>query len=197
VIEPSSLAENGGLGEGCADDEDLIRGRGPSRLRGRDAGHPRHRVVGFVPWFAVRSTDEGGAMSTEVSSATKSGWVTFAGIMLIVAGGTRIIDGLWALKRDDELESAPQLQELLVFDDNLAAWGWFYLILGIVLIAAGVAVFGRVEWARWVGILFVSISMFLHFAWMYAFPVQALVAVVIDALVLYALAAYGGTDEAY
>jgi hypothetical protein len=125
-----------------------------------------------------------------------SGWVVFAAIMLIVAGGTRIIDGLWALKRDNDLEGAPGLKELLIFDDNLAAWGWIYLILGVLLIIAGFAVFSRAQWARWFGIVFVSVAIFTHFAWMYAFPVQALVGVVIDALVLYALAAYGGRDGA-
>jgi hypothetical protein len=123
-----------------------------------------------------------------------SGWTVFAGVMLIVAGCTRIIDGLWALKRDNDLEGAPGLKELLVFDDNLAAWGWIYLILGVLLIIAGFAVFSNVQWARWFGIVFVSVSIFTHFAWMYAFPVQALIGVVIDALVLYALAAYGGRD---
>jgi hypothetical protein len=137
-------------------------------------------------------------MATEARAREQgSGWVLFAGIMLIVAGGTRIIDGLWALKRDNELEGAPALQELLVFDDNLAAWGWFYIVLGIVLIVAGFAVFNRAPWARWTGIIFASIAVFTHFAWMYAFPVQALIGVVIDSLVIYALAAYGGRDEVY
>lgn len=137
-------------------------------------------------------------MATQTTTPARgTGWVTFAGIMLIVAGGTRIIDGIWALKRDNDLEGAPQLQELLVFDDNLAAWGWFYLILGALLIAAGIAVFNRAPWARWTGIVFASIAIFMHFAWMYAFPVQALIGVVVDGLVLYGLAAYGGTEEAY
>ena len=137
-------------------------------------------------------------MATETRTTEQwSGWVIFAGIMLIIAGVTRAIDGLWALKRDNDLEGAPQLQELLLFDDNLAAWGWIYLILGILLIIAGFAVFGRAPWARWVGIVFASVSIFTHFAWMYAYPVQALIGVVIDSLVLYGLAAYGGRDEVY
>jgi uncharacterized membrane protein (DUF2068 family) len=126
-----------------------------------------------------------------------SGWVFFAGVMLMLAGGTRIIDALWALKRDDDLESAPELENLLLFDDNLAAWGWFYIILGVLLVIAGFAVFSGSQWGRWFGIVFVSVAIFTHFSWMYAFPVQALVAVVIDVFVLYALLAYGGRDDAY
>ena len=93
--------------------------------------------------------------------------------------------------------SSKRVDNLLLFDDNLAAWGWFYVILGVLLIIAGFAVFSGSEWGRWFGIVFVSIAIFMHFAWMYAFPVQALVAVVIDLFVLYALLAYGGRDEAY
>jgi hypothetical protein len=136
-------------------------------------------------------------MTTDTTTNRWSGWVLFAGVMLMVAGGTRIIDGLWALKRDNDLENAPALEELLVLDDNLAAWGWFYVILGVLLIIAGFAVFSGAQWARWFGIVFASIAIFTHFAWMYAFPVQALVGVVIDSLVLYALVAYGGRDEVY
>jgi hypothetical protein len=138
-------------------------------------------------------------MATETTTTTERGfgWLTFAGIMLIVAGGTRIIDGLWALKRNNDLKGAPELKNLLVFDNNLAAWGWFYIILGILLIVAGFAVFNRTPWARWFGIVFATIAIFSHFASMYAFPGQALIGVLIDSLVLYALAAYGGREPAY
>ena len=58
-------------------------------------------------------------MATDTTTTEQgSGWLTFAGIMLIVAGGTRIIDGLWALKRDNQLENAQEFK-LLVFNDNL------------------------------------------------------------------------------
>ena len=137
-------------------------------------------------------------MATETTTTNRwSGWVFFAGVMLMIAGGTRIIDGLWALKRDNDLEGSPGLKELLLFDDNLAAWGWIYIILGVLLIVAGFGVLNGAQWARWFGVVFVSLAIFSHFAWMYAFPVQALVGVVIDTFVLYALLAYGGRDEAY
>ena len=137
-------------------------------------------------------------MATESATTERGfGWLTFAAIMLIVAGGTRIIDGLWALKRNNDLKHAPELKNLLVFDNNLTAWGWFYIILGILLIVAAFAVFNRTPWARWFGIVFAVIAIFSHFASMYAFPVQSLIGVVIDTLVLYALAAYGGRELAY
>src|SRR5262245_55903921 len=150
-----------------------------------------------MPLLRFRRSSYGrDAVAAETRTTERgSGWILFAGIMLIVAGGTRVIDGIWALKRNNDLEGAPNLKNLLVFDDNLAAWGWIYIILGIVLIVAGFMVFGRVPWARWLGIVFACISIFTHFAWMYAFPTQALVGVIIDSLVLYALASYGGRDE--
>ena len=140
---------------------------------------------------------ETSAMASETGTTQWSGWVIFSGIMLIVAGSTRVIDGLWALKRNNALEGSPTLKELLVFDDNLAAWGWIYIVLGVLLIVAGFAVLNRAPWARWTGIVFASLSIFTHFAWMYAFPVQALIGVVIDVLVIYGLAMYGARDEVY
>ena len=40
-----------------------------------------------------------------------------------------------------------------MFERDLAAWGWIWLLLGILLIVAGFAVVKGMEWARWFGIV--------------------------------------------
>ena len=137
-------------------------------------------------------------MATEAPTTTRwSGWVFFGVVMLMIAGGTRIIDGLWALKRDNDLSSAPVLKESAPVRLQPRGMGMDDIVLGVLLIVAGFALLNGAQWALWFGIVFVSIAIFMHFVWMYVFPVQALVGVVIDAFVLYALLAYSGPDEAY
>lgn len=57
-------------------------------------------------------------------------------------------------------------------------------------------VFGRSQFARWVGILAASIAMVLNMFWVLAYPISALVVIFVAALVLYASVVYGGRDEA-
>ena len=124
------------------------------------------------------------------------GWIVFAGIMLILAGINLFLNGLWALNASDRLEASFN-DTLLFSDNNLDTWGWIYLIVGIVVILAGVAIFGRAQWARWLGIIAASIGAISAFFWLFNpnFWVPALVSVTLNVLVLYALLSYGGRDE--
>lgn len=112
-------------------------------------------------------------------------WLTFAGLMLILAGLLNFFDGLWALQRDDTAVDA------LFFENNLDAWGWFYLILGIALVAAGLAVFARARWAIVGGIAVGLVAATLNFFWIFTFPIATAVVVTLNILVVYALTMYG------
>ena len=115
-------------------------------------------------------------------------WITFAGFMLMLSGVLNILDGLWALTHDDTAVDA------VIFENDLTGWGWFYLILGIVLVAAGFAVFRRAQWAVMVGIVFALIAATLNFFWIFAFPIATAVIVTLNVLVVYALTMYGRED---
>ena len=65
-----------------------------------------------------------------------SGWIGFAGVMLIIAGFFDIISGLWALDHKDTAG------DQILYEGNLETWGWIYLIVGIVILVAGFGVFG-------------------------------------------------------
>jgi hypothetical protein len=128
-------------------------------------------------------------MSYAVREREGEGWLLFASIVLITGGVMRIFDALWAFDKDDEL--AGDLQVLL-FEDDLAAYGWVWLAVGILLIAAGFGVLSRSAWARWFGIFVAAIGAITSMLWIYAFPIWSLVGIVISFSVIYALAAYGG-----
>jgi hypothetical protein len=56
--------------------------------------------------------------------ARRSGWITFAGVAALIAGGYNALSGIAALSDDDTL--AAQAQEVL-YGIDLTGWGWFWL----------------------------------------------------------------------
>jgi hypothetical protein len=117
-------------------------------------------------------------------------WLAFAAALLAVSGIFKILDALWAFKYDDDVSEEVQT---VLFEDDLASWGWLWLGVGIVLVAAGFAVVTGAEWARWVGIVAASIAAITFLPWIYFQPLWTILSVTLAVLVIYALAAYGGS----
>jgi hypothetical protein len=125
-----------------------------------------------------------------------SGWIGFAGIMLIIVGALDIINGLWALDHKDVGGKAVENSSLL-YEGKLETWGWIFLVWGILLLIAGFLVFGRSQFGRWIGVLAATISIIVNMTWIFAYQEAALIPILLGVLVLYALVVYGGRDTAY
>jgi uncharacterized membrane protein HdeD (DUF308 family) len=126
-----------------------------------------------------------------------TGWIIFAGIVMIIAGANMFINGLWALNASNSVVA--QFKNTLLFSDtNLDTWGWIYVIVGGIVLLAGIFVFLRQPWAVWVGILAATVQAIFAFFWIFSpnWP-AALVIIVIDLLVLHALIGYGARDATY
>jgi len=109
--------------------------------------------------------------------------------MLVLVGIFQAIDGLIALFNDNLYLVQPNG---LVVDVDYTAWGWTHLLLGLLLLGAGAAVFSGQVWARVVGVLAAIVSAVVNFAYVPAYPVWSILIIVIDILVIYALTAHGG-----
>jgi hypothetical protein len=119
------------------------------------------------------------------------GWLVFAATILIMGGIMRVIDAFWAFDKDDELD---QRLQVLLFDDDLTAYGWLWLIVGVLLIVAGFGALSGSEVARWFGIGMAGLAAISSMLWIYEFPIWSLVGVLLAVMVIYALAAYGGRE---
>jgi hypothetical protein len=117
-----------------------------------------------------------------------TGWVFFAGIMMILSGVFDIIAGLTGLLRHTWYVATST--QLLVFNYN--AWGWIDLLLGLVILLAGFSVLHGSVWARVVGVILASFSAVASLASVNAYPLWSIVVITIDVLVIYALAVHGG-----
>lgn len=128
---------------------------------------------------------------TETTRTTRPvghGWIIYSGIMLLVLGVKLVLDGLWAIDRSDSVSGE------LFYHDDLGTWGWIWLIAGVVVFVAGIAVFYQAKWAQIVGIVAAVIAAFMSLSYMYAYPVSAFVGVFLAIFVIYGLAAYGDKD---
>ena len=116
--------------------------------------------------------------------AKRSGWITFAGVLAVIAGGYNALSGIAALADDDTLAS--QAREVL-YGIDLTAWGWFWLIVGVIQIITGVLIFQRNVWGFWLGVAFAGLSAMLTVIVMFVFPLWAIAVLTIDFLVLFGL----------
>jgi hypothetical protein len=125
-------------------------------------------------------------------SGAWAGWVAFAGIMMVLTGFFDILQGLTALLNDDYF--AIRNGQLLVFD--FTAWGWIWLIWGIVLIAAGFGLLRGVGAARWFAVVAVFVNAIGQIAFLNAFPIWSTIVIALDVFVIFALTARWGESRA-
>jgi hypothetical protein len=124
---------------------------------------------------------------SERPSGWAIGWTTFAAFMMIMIGGFHIVAGLVAIVNDEFYAVTKEY----VFQFDATSWGWIHLILGIVVLLAGFALFTGAVWARTVGVIMALISAFVGFAWLPWYPIWAIVIIAIAVSVIWALTAHG------
>ncbi|WP_218617864.1 DUF7144 family membrane protein [Cryptosporangium aurantiacum] len=177
------------LGAVLTDADFVPRGWRPRiPVRARSAG-PRHR-----------SAEERSMTDTEYRAAgydrppgapAPSGWVgvvSFAGIMLLLIGGFQLFEGIVALVKDDYYLVT---DSGLMLPVDLTVWGWIHILVGAIAIAVGIGVLYGKTWARILGVGLAVINAITHLLFAPAQPIWAIIAVVLDVLIIYALVVHG------
>ena len=127
------------------------------------------------------------AAASPSDSPSGLGWVTFAAVMLGLAGVWNSVDGILAISSSRVYTG----HSTLVFS-NLNTWGWIVLILGIVqLIAAGSLIAGS-EFARWFGITAAGLNAIGQLLFVPVYPWWAIAMFTVDILIIYGLTVYAG-----
>jgi len=117
-----------------------------------------------------------------------AGWLTFAAIMLGFAGLLGFIDGLVALSK-----SSFYVANAHYVVSDLHTWGWILLIVGTATMIASFGVLTGSQIARWTGITVAGLQAMAQLLMIQAYPFWSLCVFALDILVIYALAAYGGS----
>ena len=126
-----------------------------------------------------------GSYETEPSGWT--GWIAFAGVMLIIAGSLNAIYGLVAVVNDEWVVWTNSGSLYL----DLSQWGAVHLIVGLGMLLSGIGVFSGNILARTVGVIVASLSLIANFFFIPAYPLWALTVITLDVLVIWALTAHG------
>ena len=122
-----------------------------------------------------------------------SSWLTYASIVLIFVGVMRVLDSIWAFRFNGAL---PDNLDGGTLGSNLTTYAVVYLIVGVLLILAGIYVLSRNQFFRWVGVVAGIIGGLSGAVWLPYYPVWAAMYVAMAVLVVYALIAHGGRETA-
>ncbi|MFC7494213.1 MULTISPECIES: DUF7144 family membrane protein [unclassified Nocardioides] len=116
-------------------------------------------------------------------------WVQFAAVLLFLAGSLHVIEGLVAIFRDEVFLIT---RERLVINLDYTAWGWFHLIMGVIMILVGAGLLSGRMIARIAGVAVAFISALLNITFMSAYPMWSVILIAIDVLVIWAIMVHGG-----
>ena len=118
-----------------------------------------------------------------------SGWIFFAGLVIIIVGAMDVLQGFVAIVKDKYVVATSKGIAIL----DVTAWGWATLIWGALLILVALGLMGGAGWARWLAIIGVAVNAIQQMAFManypQAYPLWNLIIVALNIVVLYALTA--------
>jgi hypothetical protein len=116
------------------------------------------------------------------------GWIAFAAAMMVIAGAWHIFQGLVALFNDDYYLVT---KNGLTVHLDYTAWGWTYLIAGVVVAASGVGLYSGRMIARVVAVVVATLSLLVNFAFIASYPIWSTMLIAVDVLVIFAITAHG------
>ena len=118
---------------------------------------------------------------------TGSGWVVFAGTMLMLVGILNIVYGIAAI---DDANFFVNGAQYVISDLN--TWGWVVLLTGAAQMLTGFGVWARNTIATWLGIAFACFNAIGVLLMLLAYPLLSLMLFGVDGLIVYGLAVHGG-----
>jgi len=137
-----------------------------------------------APVSGTTSSPDGGVYA-DVEKG--SGWLLFAGIMIVMVGVLNIIYGIAAI---DNANFFVANQKYIISDLN--TWGWVLLIVGCLQMLAAFSIWSGGGYGRWFGIAMASVNAIAALLAIPAYPFWSLTVFTLDILIIYGLACYGG-----
>ncbi|HEV2980783.1 MAG TPA: hypothetical protein VGX51_05080 [Solirubrobacteraceae bacterium] len=120
-----------------------------------------------------------------------AGWVTFAGVLIMLAGILNLIYGIAAIA-----ESSFYVGNTRFVFSDLKTWGWIVTIIGALECTVALGIWARSQWARWTGVGVAGLNAIAQLMFIKAQPWGSLAIFSLDVLVIYGLVAYGGRARA-
>jgi hypothetical protein len=116
----------------------------------------------------------------------RSGWVTFAGTLLLIAGVLNVIYGIAAIG-----DSSFFINNSKYILSNLNTWGWVTLILGVLQLFAALSLWSGSLYGRIVGIGAAGLSAIGALLSIPAYPFWSLAIFALDIVIIHQIATRG------
>ena len=117
------------------------------------------------------------------------GWIYFAGIVLLIGAAIDVIYGLMAIIGPNTAYFVSGQGEVASF--NVAAWGWWSLIVGLGMVVLAFFLLTGRSWARILTTIVVAINAVSHVLSLPAQPWWGIIMIALDVLVIYAITVHG------
>lgn len=121
-------------------------------------------------------------VADEHPSAAAGGLRVFAGIIMLVSGLFQVLQGIAAVADDSFFANTSS-----TYDGNVTTWGWIHIVIGSIVALIGFGVLRNTMLGRALAIPLVVISMIGNFAFLPHYPLWAVVIIVLDVVILWAL----------
>ena len=119
------------------------------------------------------------------------GWKMFAGLMIIMVGAFNVGDGLVAITDQGYFAEAGGVDQLPITND-IKTWGWIVFVWGLLLIVSGGLIFAGNQFGRFVGLFAAIGNAIIQLGFLAHYPFWSAIIILVDVLVIYALAVHGG-----
>ncbi len=147
--------------------------------------------MSIPPISSVDPQKQGAARARSDVGSAWTGWIAFAGTIMVMLGIFHAIQGLVALFNSDYYVASDRL----IVHVNYTGWGWVQLIAGIIVAVAGVCVFLGQLWARAVGVILAMISAIINVGFLTAVPLWSAMMIALDITVILALTVHGSETK--
>jgi uncharacterized membrane protein HdeD (DUF308 family) len=124
--------------------------------------------------------------SYDYSDDQGTGWMAFAGVLLVLVGVINLIQGLAAIDNANFYVHNTHY----VFG-SLNTWGWVAAGIGLVQVVCGFGIFSKNQAARWVGVLALGLNAIAQLLMMPAYPFWSLSIFALDIIAIYGLIVHG------
>ena len=121
-----------------------------------------------------------------------SGWIAFAGVMMLILGS---LDAFWGLAGilNDEVVVVGGTGALIL---DITTWGWIHMLLGLAVALTGVGLLTGNSAARVAGIFFVAVNAIAQIVWFPAAPLWAFLMIILDTVIIYQLTVNWSAEDA-
>ncbi|MFF5956057.1 DUF7144 family membrane protein [Streptomyces luteogriseus] len=115
-----------------------------------------------------------------------AGGLVLGGVLMVVYGLFAVLQGIAAIAGDEVYTSFGQYS----FEFDLTAWGWIHVIVGVLVVVAGLGLFTGADWARVASAIVVGLALIANFLWLPYQPFWSIIMIVTGLFVLWSVFNY-------